>query len=274
MRILIDLVRITRPHNIAAAVLSTLVGYRMTGAEGLPPWLIAGVAAATAAGNIINDIQDRDIDCINKPRRPIPSGAVSVASAWTAYGACAALSLLFCARLPLAQGLWIVSWIVLLFLYSALLKRMYIVGNLLVALVSSSGFLLGALAAGSLATGALPALYTVLFVMGRELVKDTEDRAGDEAHGARTVPIVHGERRALGASAVIFVLLALLFPLPSLLGAYRPLYAVIMASSVVPILILSAYLVLGPRKVSLVSTLLKIGMFFGILAFYFGPARG
>ncbi|MCK4349906.1 MAG: geranylgeranylglycerol-phosphate geranylgeranyltransferase [Candidatus Krumholzibacteria bacterium] len=274
MHILVALICITRPHNIAAATLSILVGYRMTLAAGFPWWLLAGVVAATAAGNVINDIQDRDIDRINKPRRPIPSGALSVPAAWSVYGVCVLLSLLIGVRLPLEQGLWIVSWIILLHLYSARLKRVYLAGNLLVALISSSGFLLGALAAGRISTGLIPAVYTFLFVMGRELVKDTEDCGGDRAHGARTVPIVHGERFALRASALIFALLAVTFPLPSLIGLYSLLYGVIMVCSVVPILVLSVYLVLRSSRATLVSGLLKLGMFFGILAFYFGPIRG
>ena len=274
MHILVALIRITRPHNIAAATLSTLVGYRMALAVGFPWWLLAGVVAATAAGNVINDIQDRDIDRINKPGRPIPSGALSVTAAWSIYCACVLLSLLIGVRLPLEQGLWIVSWIILLHLYSARFKRVYLTGNLLVALVSSSGFVLGALAAGRISTGFIPAVYTFLFVMGRELVKDTEDCGGDRAYGARTAPIVHGERFVLRASALIFAILAVIFPLPSLIGLYSSLYGMIMACSVVPILVLSVYLVLSSGRTALVSGLLKLGMFFGILAFYFSPVRG
>lgn len=274
MHILAALIRITRPHNIAAATLSALVGYRMTLAPGIPWLLLAGVVSATAAGNVINDIQDRDIDRINKPGRPIPSGSLSVTAAWSIYGISVLLSIFIGIRLPLMQGIWIVSWIILLHLYSARFKRIYLAGNLLVALVSSSGFLLGALAAGRISAGLLPAGYTFLFVMGRELVKDTEDCGGDGALGARTVPIVHGERFALGASALIFAILVVTFPLPSVVGLYSSLYGVIMVCSVVPILVASIWLVLRSSRVALVSSLLKLGMFFGILAFYFGPIRG
>lgn len=274
MHIIFALIRITRPHNVAAATLSTLVGYRMTMAAGIPWWLLAGVVTATAAGNVINDIQDREIDRINKPLRPIPSGSLPVQAAWYVYGVSVLLALVIGVRLPLEQGLWIVSWIILLHLYSARFKRVYLAGNLLVALVSSSGFLLGALAAGRISAGFIPAFYTFLFVMGRELVKDTEDCGGDRAHGARTAPIVHGERFALRASALIFAILAVTFPLPSVLGHYSSLYGVIMVCSVVPILVVSVFLVLRSDRTALVSSLLKLGMFFGILAFYFGPTRG
>ncbi|HKM50362.1 MAG TPA: UbiA family prenyltransferase, partial [Candidatus Bathyarchaeia archaeon] len=34
-----------------------------------------------AAGNIVNDYFDRDVDAINEPGRPLPSGSVSLAQA-------------------------------------------------------------------------------------------------------------------------------------------------------------------------------------------------
>ena len=73
MHRLFNLMLLVRPHNVVAAVLSVAVGYGIT-AGGLAPWhLLAGVATATAGGNVINDLEDRDIDGINRPSRPLPS---------------------------------------------------------------------------------------------------------------------------------------------------------------------------------------------------------
>ena len=44
-----------------------------------------------------------------------------------------------------------------------------------------------------------------------------------------------------------------------------------MLLSVVPILLISIWIILKGRSLGIVSTLLKIGMFFGCIAFYFGP---
>ncbi len=270
MQRLLNLVHLIRPHNVAAAVLSVAVGYSIA-ADGWAPWLLlTGVATATAGGNVINDIQDRDIDGINRPWRPFPSGALSPVSGWVLYAVFIALTILAAVRLPVLQGTWILTWIVLLHLYSARLKRVYLAGNLLVSLVSASGFLLGASAGGTAAGGAIPAAFTFFFVLGREFVKDTDDIEGDRAGGARTVPIVSGERRALRISAVLFTLLALSFPLPWIVGIYRFLYALIMFCTVVPILIISAWLSWRGRYLDRVSGLLKVGMFCGMVAFYFG----
>ena len=48
---------------------------------------LAALSAAllTAAANVMNDIRDLEIDKINRPERPIPSGRISVRVAWTLY---------------------------------------------------------------------------------------------------------------------------------------------------------------------------------------------
>ncbi len=271
MRRLLDLILLARPHNVAAAVLSVAVGYYLA-SRGTAPWvLLGGVATATAGGYVINDISDRDIDRINKPWKPIPSGTLPLAAGWAVYAVCVLLTILAIIRLPLTPALWVACWILLLHLYSVRLKREYLSGNLLVSIVSSSGFLLGATAAGRPEAGTVPALFTFFFMLGRELVKDTEDMEGDRRCGARTVPIVSGRKRVLRISAVLFVLLALTFPLPWIAGLYGRLYAIVTVCTVVPILFVSAWLSWRERALGRVSGLLKLGMFCGILAFYIGP---
>lgn len=270
---LFSLVLVVRPHNVAAALLSTGVGISMAGTGNWPWTLLAAVALAAAAGNTINDIHDIDIDRVNKPRRPLPSGSLSIRSVIILYVGLLLVTVSILPLLTLVQAVWIVVWIILLHCYAASLKRLYIAGNLLVAAVSASAFLLGARAGGDCAVGIIPASFTFLFVMGRELVKDCDDMDGDRLAGARTLPIVSGKRWSLSLAAVIFAVLAVLFPLPYLLNVYGRGYAIVITCSVIPILIVAIVLSLKMKSLGLVSMLLKTGMFFGIMAFYFGTGR-
>jgi geranylgeranylglycerol-phosphate geranylgeranyltransferase len=265
-----NLIRIVRPHNVAAAVLSTMVGFGMTGSHRWPWMLVSAVAVCTAAGYVINDLSDVAIDRINKPGRVLPSGAASPRSVRALYAVLLIALAATVLRLPAPQAAWVVAWAVLLHLYSVFFKRVYLAGNVLVSAVSASGFLLGAFAAGSLVTGVIPACFTFVFMLGRELVKDCEDEFGDRLGGARTVPIVSGKRAALHAAAGIFIALAVGFPLPGLFGVYRSGYTVIMLGSVVPILVVSVVLAVRGTALALINVLLKAGMFFGISAYYFG----
>lgn len=271
MRKITALLVILRPHNVAAAALSVAVGFAMTGTTHWPWLLLAAAAFATAAGNTINDIYDVDIDRVNKPKRPLPAGAVGIKVAIGLYVFFVAAALFVVFLLPAVVGVWIGVWIVLLHLYSWRLKRMYLAGNLLVALVAGSGFLLGAYAGGNVMMGVIPAAFTFLFVVGREIVKDVDDIEGDRVCRARTFPIVSGRRAALTTALVIFLALCISFPVPAFLGIYRIAYGFIMLGTVVPMLLLSIWIILGGRSLGLVSSFLKLGMFFGCLAFYFGP---
>lgn len=260
-----------RPHNIAAAVLSVAVGYTLAGSGGgWPVCLLLSTALVTAAGNSINDWFDQDIDSINKPRRPIPSGGVTPRAALALYFVLLSALAVCLTRLPAQQALWVAAWAVLLHIYSWKAKRMYLAGNLLVAMVVSSAFLLGAFTSGDISAGMVPAVFTFFFVMGRELVKDTEDIVGDRECGARTVPVVSGPGPALTTAAVIFALLAAAIPVPFLKGLYGKAYLVTMLVSVLPVLVVSCVLCLKQKSPSAVSLLLKLGMFFGVAAFYLG----
>jgi geranylgeranylglycerol-phosphate geranylgeranyltransferase len=270
MRILESLLLI-RPHNIAAATLSVAAGYAIAG--GGRPWpvyLLLCSGTVTAAGNVINDWFDRDIDSINKPHRPIPSGGVGPSAALAIYLVLLAALAVFMTGLTPLEAVWISAWAFLLHLYSWRAKRSYLAGNLLVSAVVASSFLLGAYAAGNTPAGIIPTAFTLLFVLGRELVKDTEDMRGDSECGARTVPVVSGGRAAMGAAAAIFAVLAAAVPLPYIAGAYGGAYLVTMLLSVVPVLVVSCILSARGRSPGTVSLLLKIGMFFGVAAFYLG----
>ena len=69
---------IIRPLNSFVAGLAAIVAYLI--ATGTIVFgvilLMAVVVLITAAGNVINDYYDAEIDKINRPERPIPSGAV------------------------------------------------------------------------------------------------------------------------------------------------------------------------------------------------------
>jgi geranylgeranylglycerol-phosphate geranylgeranyltransferase len=272
MRKLLEKLRIVRPHNVAVAVLAVSTGFALSRSQGeWPLLLIAATGLVTASGNVINDYFDHDIDRINKPSRPLPSGLLTRKAALSIYIALLSLlAVMMIVFLPRAQSAWIAAWAILLHLYSWRLKRIYLLGNILVSAVSASGFVLGSFAGGNAGAGFVPAAFTFLFVMGRELVKDTEDLEGDRVCGAKTVPVISGAKNAMRAASVIFILLAIAFPVPYFTGRYGIAYLIVMILSVEPILIVSSIVSVTNRSPARVSLLLKLGMFCGIAAFYLG----
>jgi geranylgeranylglycerol-phosphate geranylgeranyltransferase len=186
--------------------------------------IFLAVFLVTGAGNAINDYYDREIDAINRPRRPIPSGSISVRAALYYSLALFAAGCLF-AGLVNQICLAVASFnSALLFLYARNLKATPLAGNVCVAFLTGSTFLFGGAAAGvaGLFANQVPFLLSFLVSMSREIAKDIEDMAGDRAGGARTLPILAGERLS-AALAAAFALAAVV------LGFFAPFGKVYLA---------------------------------------------
>lgn len=202
---------IIRPANAVMAGVAAVVAYFIATGTIIPAalLLLVVVPLITAAGNVINDYFDADIDAVNRADRPIPSGRVSrTAALWYAIA-------LFLSGIAVCL---FTNWIciafavfnsLLLALYAARLKSMPLVGNIAVSYLSGSMFLFGGAFSGM---GGLIhlvpiAVMTFLAMMARELLKDAEDVEGDKAGGAVTLPIRIGVKKT-AFIAFVFVLLS------------------------------------------------------------------
>jgi geranylgeranylglycerol-phosphate geranylgeranyltransferase len=270
-RLLVPL-EITRPHNMLAAALSVAAGYYIAGGRDAGTIVLPVVLTAliTGAGNVINDYRDIHIDRINKPRRPLPSERLSPRAALSLYVfltvALAAGCMLL--RPPALAGLML-AWQLALFAYAVWFKRVFIAGNLLVAVVAASAFFAGALAGGNARASVIPVALAFGFVLCREVVKGCEDVEGDNNGGVHTAAVVFGERRAGAIASAMMALMAVLIPLPAFVAGYSQWYLWIMLVLVVPLLAYGAWAVVrrpGRKTYNHVSWALKFGMFFGIIA--------
>ena len=76
LRFLWNRFEITRPHNLAVSALVVLAGWGAAG--GGPPrveiaWAVLAAVLVAAAGNVLNDYFDADIDRRTVPKRSGPS---------------------------------------------------------------------------------------------------------------------------------------------------------------------------------------------------------
>ncbi len=284
---LLGFLQLARPHNVLVSILNTLVGVLtvawITGCEGCLStigYALLAVMLVSAGGYAINDYFDADIDAIEKPYRPIPSGRVTHGEAY-AY----ALLLLVAGILagflasPL-HGVYALLVALLLYLYPWRVKRRNaLLGHLIVAFTGASTIVYGGLAVGvccglleALEYSLIPAAYAFLLILAREFVKALEDRRGDALRGARTIATVYGEERARLVALALLFLVAVLAPLPVLLGPYTVLYLV-PAGIVAGLCLYSMVLILGSRYSS-ARRVLKIAFGLGGLAFLLDPLRG
>jgi len=265
---------IIRPINCAITFLSVLVGAWVGKGVRFPAGLIFAGGAAFAAcafGNIVNDLRDVEIDRVNNPGRPLPSGRVRgnwAAAEAAGFGLAGILTALPLGRNPM---LLVFFTLALLFLYALYYKKTP-AANFIVALVASLSFLLGGWVAGN-DFCLIPLGFAFLIHLPREIVKDVIDLEGDRPAGVHSLPIRFGSRQALVLSAVLLGLLAVLLPLPYLLKILRLRYLLVTGLGAMPLLIFTIIKLLSkPDRPALfrLSTLLKVVMGIGLVGFLLG----
>ncbi len=194
-------------------------------------WGALMAAVLNSASNAINQIYDLEIDRVNKPKRPLPSGALTMGQAWGFTLACfvAAWALAWLAVPPGLEArrecFWIVLFTsVLVWAYSApplRTKRHGVWANVTIAI--PRGLLLKVAGWSTVKTVLGPEPWFIgtifgLFVLGASTTKDFADIEGDRAGGCQTLPILYGVKRAAWMIAPFFVLPFLLIPIGVRLG--------------------------------------------------------
>ena len=217
--------RLTRPVNCVMMGIAVIVGAALANphmSRSFWPNLVYGFVTGfmlTAASMVINDYFDRQIDAINEPKRPIPSGlikprnALIFAAILSILGFVAAyLTNVYCLVTA------IVAWIAFAG-YTTVGKRSGLPGNFLVSLCVAIPFVYGmAMAAEVRLNVLLFALMAFLSNTGREITKGIVDVKGDKAANVKTVAVRYGEKNAAIAAASFYMLAVLLSPIPWFLG--------------------------------------------------------
>ncbi|QLC49167.1 geranylgeranylglycerol-phosphate geranylgeranyltransferase [Methanolobus zinderi] len=226
----------------------------------------------TGAGNAINDYYDIDIDRINKPDRPIPSGRIGLSTALYFSLALFALGTLFAFMINPVCGIIALINSLLLIYYARTLKRTAFLGNLAVGYLTGSTFLFGGAVffeRGGLEDVFILFLLATLATIAREIVKDIEDIDGDMRDGARTLPIVIGPGKAADIAALIGLVAVITSPLPYLqsIMSVRYLFLVAIADLLFAV---AVYEILGKNNPGKSSRMFKLAMAFALISFIAG----
>ena len=184
----------------------------------LRPALTGALMAAVfnAGSNALNQIYDLEIDRVNKGKRPLPSGRMTMAEAWalTVFAYAATLVL---AWLVDPAGRHECFWIVLVaivatYVYSVppLRTKQYgMWANFTIAIPRGVLLKVAGWSAVKTVFGVEPwYIGTIfgLFLLGASTTKDFADMEGDRRGGCRTLPIIYGVRKAAWMISPSFVL--------------------------------------------------------------------
>jgi len=218
------LLRLFRPELPFAAGVCVIVG-EIIAFGGFPSFreLSLGFLCGfflSGAALILNDLFDLEVDKVNAPERPLPSGAVSKADviALTAFATLVGLVAAYIISLPALIVSIIFWWIG--FLYNWKFKQSGLIGNLMVAASVAVTFVIGGMAAGDPWNPLVWFFVLIAFLIdfGEEIAGDVMDIEGDKLRGSRSIAIVMGRQTALRLSASVFFLVVLLGFVPVILG--------------------------------------------------------
>ncbi len=209
------------------------------------------MAFITSAGFAINDYFDRESDAVIKPKRPIPSGALSLKQV------VAVSSVLFAAGLVMA---FFINWLsfaiiaadsALLLVYSMLVKRKSgFAANVLVGILTGTAFMYGEATISSPPTVSIISLslYPIaLGTIGGNVLRDVLSLDGDSKTGYPTLPQKIGIGNSAKAAAGFFLLTGLFAPLPFFVGNFNFYY-------LAPILVWSALLIYSSVRLAAASS--------------------
>lgn len=264
------IIELPRPINCLITFASVLLGgwlgiHRIT-----EPLLLAALSAAliTAGGNALNDLCGITEDRINKPHRPLPSGHLSPSIARIEMGIFLFAGILLAISLPTPAIAIALTAIASLIFYNIYLKRVPLIGNLAISALGGLAFLYGGAAVENISAPYLIAGFAFLFHLGRELLKDLEDSAGDRLLSGGTVPISWGKNSARILITGIFTILIIATPLPALLGIYSLIYLslIILLNFLLIFILIRLW---QNNALGYLNKLLKAGMLLGLAAFLF-----
>jgi 4-hydroxybenzoate polyprenyltransferase len=193
-------------------------------------WLVVASVLIAAAGYIINDYFDLNIDLVNKPDKLVVEKIIHRrwVILWHLLLSFIGIGISFyigfkCNMIEL--GFANMACVFLLFVYSTTLKKKLLIGNLLISLLTAWVVLVIGLenihllieknstVGSAVDIGRLTRItflyagfaFTISLI--REVIKDCEDMEGDSRYGCKTMPIVWGITTSKVFTATLLVLM-------------------------------------------------------------------
>jgi 4-hydroxybenzoate polyprenyltransferase len=259
--------------------------------------LVLTTVLLAAAGYVINDYFDTGTDLLNRPDTVVVGKSITRRNAMTLHLVLNILGVVLGFYISLQIHLWKLVYIYilitgLLWFYSSSYKKMFLVGNIIVALLTAMVPLMTVLYE-------IPALnqkysevllmigqnfYDIFFwvagfsifafitTLTREIIKDAEDFEGDNAYGSRSMPVVAGIRITKLVTISLTLITIVLIPFTYFYYVSIPKnpdylsIAYISVLLILPLFLLVFYIIKANEKKDWkkAGNLLKLIMLFGV----------
>ena len=270
-------IKLLRPLNVFTSGLAMVIGSGILGTlnnTGTLLLVMAVVMCFAGAANALNDVVDYEIDKINRPMRPLPSGFVKKRTALFISILLFSMGILACLELSeAAKVIGIVIAMPFMVLYSKYLKGMPLIGNMIVAFILGLSFLFCGAAFNNMSPMWIPMILAFGLTLVRELVKDIADMEGDQSAGLKTFPITAGIEKSIQLSIFLSACIGVGAFIPYLYGIYGIWYGILLILGVeIPLGVVVVSLLNNPGISSAIhgARILKFSTLIGLIAIYAG----
>lgn len=276
----LGLLRLMRPINSIMVGIAVNIGMLIASRGLFSPEFLHTLSlgflsgfSLSASAMVINDYCDREIDRINEPSRPIPSGLVKIREALTLAVVLALLGLVFSAIICLECLIIAIIALALAISYNTVGKSKGLIGNSMVSSCIALPFIYGGVALKTLDVVLLVfASMAFLANMGREVVKGIMDVIGDLAKRVRTAAIVYGVQKAAYVASFFYLSAVVLSIFPWFMGAVSFYYIPLIIISDLGFISSSLRLSKNPSRIEAKKAKNRdlIWMSLSLLAFFVG----
>jgi len=264
-------IRLLRPEISILGIICVYIGAIASGSQYFSYDLLLAMVAVffIGAGSMpFNDYFDYEIDKINHPKRPLPSGVFK-----PIYGLYIGI-IFFMIGLLLSSLInffcLIIAFIAiaLICFYELTLKNHVFIGNIVVAFTTCISFTFGGAIIGELLKPTFFTLICFFIFLGREVLMDVRDFKGDQLNRV-TLPLKIGQKSAVYfACVLILISIALLF-LPVFYNEFMFSDWYVFLAFIVAFITMYAIIILihDIKNAGKSSDILRISMALGLILF-------
>jgi geranylgeranylglycerol-phosphate geranylgeranyltransferase len=224
-------IRIIRPSGCILIALTTLIGQVLALGSFPEPFLAINAILSsfllTASSFTLNDYVDYEVDLINTPHRPIPSGRISRQEAFR-YGIVLGIAgAAFTVLLNYTAAAIGFALYALTIFYTIKAKIYGFIGNIIVALSIASYFLFGYLSVKTQMDLNIVYITGICFfyVLGGEVAQSIADAEGDRLRGVKSISLMRGPRVAAVITSLCYIMMATLGAYSAQHLGYRTKYS-------------------------------------------------
>lgn len=269
---------ITRPPNGLLMFIGVLAGVSISYSKIIhfEDLIYSFIVAYCLSGSsmVLNDYFDREVDKVNAPHRPIPSGLIKPTHA-IAYSFTLGLIGIFFSNLISIYCLTIATLsYIAAFLYNSILKKTGLPGNFIVSLIVAAPFIFGATMSDGYISNRIM-LFIVPVILsntGREVIKGIADVEGDVIRHVNSIARTRGLRKAAVVGSVLYILAVLISPAPYVFGYVSEYYLPIVLVADIGFIISARKILKNPNKENAIKVKNEtlLWMFIALLAYIIG----